>query len=148
MIRTYDEEYAADHTTPSVAVPSVDSLRFARRLLRMLVALNWLVGTRIVALLFTSVVAEPWLMHALGMRPAPQHSSLATAARLIMLVGIVATPMTHVVLTRLQRIVDTVREGSPFAHENAARLRTIAWAVLGLELLHLSAGLRGAAART
>jgi hypothetical protein len=37
-------------------------------------------------------------------------------------------------------VVDTVRVGDPFVIVNAQRLRTIAWAVLGLELMHLVVG--------
>jgi hypothetical protein len=45
--------------------------------------------------------------------------------------------------------VETARRGNPFLAENAARLRSVAWAVLGLEVLHLAAGLvtRGVLAR-
>ena len=61
-----------------------------------------------------------------------------------MVVGILAVPVTHVVLARLLAIVHTVTTRNPFVAENAERLRTIAWAVLGLELLHLSVGAIGA----
>jgi hypothetical protein len=60
--------------------------------------------------------------------------------RLIMVIGIGAVPLTHIVLTRLLAIVETVRLGDPFVAENAGRLQTIAWIVLGLELLHLAVG--------
>jgi hypothetical protein len=40
-------------------------------------------------------------------------------------------------LKALLTIVESVRGGDPFSADNAARLRTIAWALLGLELLHL-----------
>jgi hypothetical protein len=55
-------------------------------------------------------------------------------------IGIGSVPFTHVVLTRLLAIVETVRLGDPFVADNAARLKTMAWAVLGLELLHLAVG--------
>src|SRR4051812_33921728 len=113
MIRTFDEEATGD-AVPLVATSPVDPLSFTRRLIRILVGLNWLMGAGIVGLLITSFVADAWLMRALGMRPAAKHSTLAVTARLIMLVGIVATPITHVVLTRLQAVVDTVRSGNPF----------------------------------
>ncbi|HEV7992152.1 MAG TPA: DUF2975 domain-containing protein [Gemmatimonadaceae bacterium] len=141
MIRTVATVYSDGAAVPMVAVPPVDPLSFSRRLLRILVGLNLLMGAGIVGLLVTSFVAGPWLIHALGVRPALKHSTLDVAARLIMLVGIAATPLTHVVLTRLQAIVEMVRRRNPFISENAARLRTVAWAVVGLELLHLTAGL-------
>jgi hypothetical protein len=58
-----------------------------------------------------------------------------------MLVGIGVVPLAHVVLTRLRTIVDTVKVGDPFLPENAARLRVIAWSVLGIELLHVVVGI-------
>jgi hypothetical protein len=60
--------------------------------------------------------------------------------RLVMVIGIAAVPVTHVVLARLLAIVETVAGGDPFVTENAARLKAIAWAVLGLEVLHLAVG--------
>ncbi|HLL84401.1 MAG TPA: DUF2975 domain-containing protein [Longimicrobium sp.] len=38
-------------------------------------------------------------------------------------------------------LVDTVGRADPFVAENAMRLRTMAWAVLALELLHLAVGI-------
>jgi hypothetical protein len=34
-------------------------------------------------------------------------------------------------------MVESVRTGEPFTRENAGRLRTTAWAMLALELLHI-----------
>jgi hypothetical protein len=141
MIRTMDEERSTREAVHLMTVPPVDPLRVSGQLLHVLVRLNLVVGAGIVALLGTSLIADAWLLHALGMHPAPQHSTLSLAVRLVMLVGIAAAPLTHVVLSRLRAIVETVRRGSPFISENAARLRNVAWAVLGLELLHLAARL-------
>jgi hypothetical protein len=68
--------------------------------------------------------------------------------RLVMVLGIAAVPVAHVVLTRLLAIVGTVADGDPFVTENAARLKKIAWALLGLELLHLAVGAVVAGAST
>ena len=57
--------------------------------------------------------------------------------RAIMVLGIAGIPIAHVVLSRLLTIVESVRTGEPFTVDNAGRLRTIAWALLGLELLHV-----------
>ena len=54
--------------------------------------------------------------------------------RLIMVIGVVAAPITNAILSRLLSIVETVRAGDPFVTENASRLQTIAWSVLALEL--------------
>jgi len=46
----------------------------------------------------------------------------------------------HLVLTRLLAIVETVKVGNPFVMANAVRLKTIAWAILGLEMMHFTVG--------
>lgn len=127
-----------------------DTLKVSRRVLRALIKLNLLMGLAILALLIASIVAETWLMTALGAAHGDVASNryLYLGMRLIMVIGIGAVPLTHVVLTRLLAIVETVRLGDPFVAENAARLQTIAWMVLGLELLHLAVGAIAAAVST
>jgi hypothetical protein len=49
-------------------------------------------------------------------------------------------PVAHHILTRLLAMVETVRAGDAFVLENAGRLRTMAWAVLGMTLLHVVVG--------
>lgn len=127
-----------------------DTLKVSRRVLRALIKLNLLMGLAILALLIASIVAETWAMTALGAAHGDVTSNhyLFHGMRLIMVIGIGAVPLTHIVLTRLLAIVETVRLGDPFVAENAARLQTIAWMVLGLELLHLAVGAIAAAVST
>ena len=108
-----------------------------RNVLRALIVLNVVVGLLIGALLLASLLAESWVMTALGVRPGEGRAALFLSMRLVAVLGIAAVPFTHVVLARLRDIVETVRRGDAFVPRNAARLRTIAWAVLGLEVLHL-----------
>jgi hypothetical protein len=117
-----------------------DALNVSRRVLRALIKLNLLMGFLILALLIASLVAETWVMTGLGAPPTDGTSALYLGMRLIMVIGIGAVPLAHIVLTRLLGIVETVRLGDPFVAENAARLQRIAWMVLGLELLHLAVG--------
>jgi hypothetical protein len=117
--------------------PNPDALTLTRRLLRVLIRLNQLMGVGILALLVATLVAEGPVMGALGI-PAPERTPrLVLGMRVIMVLGIAAVPIAHLVLTRLLTIVHTVGDGDPFVMENAGRLQRIAWAVLGLELLHL-----------
>jgi hypothetical protein len=97
-------------------------------------------GALILALLIASLIAESWVMRALGVRPVPGNSMLSVGMRLIMIIGICSVPITHLVLTRLLAIVETVKVGNPFVMANAVRLKAIAWAILGLELLHFTVG--------
>lgn len=117
------------------------SLAMSRTFLRILVKLNVLMGIFILALLIATIVAEDFAMKALmGAHPHADNASFIMGVRTIMVIGIVAVPIAHLVLTRLLAIVDTVSDGDPFVAVNAERLKTIAWAVLGLELLHLVVG--------
>ena len=105
--------------------------------LRVLVVLNWLCGALILALLAMSLLAAEWTWRALGVGAAAGHEALVAGMRAIMAIGIIAVPVAHVVLSRLLQIVESVRAGEPFTLPNAARLKTIAWALFGLELLHV-----------
>ena len=125
------------------------ALTASRALLRLLIVLNLLFGALILALLVCSFLAEGWLFEALGARPGGgENPMLIPAMRALMLVGLCSVPLAHVVLTRLLAIVASVGRGDPFVADNAARLQTIAWALLGLELLHLAAGAIAALAST
>jgi len=116
------------------------ALRLSWRVLRTLRILNFAAGGAIAALLMASLLAPDALFAALGVRPASDAGRLERGMRLIMLAGIIAVPVSHVILARLLAIVATVREGDPFVRENGHRLQAIAWAVLGLEALHLVIG--------
>lgn len=118
-----------------------DPLALSRRVLRLVIALNLLMGALILALLIASLVNESWVMRALGAWPSPGSPMLIMSMRLIMVLGICATPIVHVVLTRLLAIVETVSVGNPFIVTNANRLKTIAWAILALELMHFAVGM-------
>ena len=117
------------------------SLALSRKALRVLITLNWIAGFLILALLIATIAIGDPVLKALGFEPVPGDATLMVGGILIMVVGIVSVPITHVVLTRLLAIVGTVGQGDPFIIENAKRLQTIGWAVLGLEVLHLGVGL-------
>jgi len=120
--------------------PSPGALALSRRVLRGLLVLNVIYGLTIMALLVASLVAEGPVMGALGVKPADDSGALIRGMRLITVAGIASVPIGHVILARLLAIVDTVRAGDPFVVENGDRLQTIAWSVLGLQLLHLVVG--------
>jgi len=105
--------------------------------LRVLIVLNWILGGLILTLLAATFQAEEWTWRALGVGAVAGHEAIVAGMRTIMAIGIAAVPIAYVVLKELSRIVESVRDGDPFSAGNAARLRTIAWALLGLELLHL-----------
>jgi len=105
--------------------------------LRALILGNLVFGGLVLALFIASLIAEDWVWTALGVRPSGSNATLFLWGRVVMVIGIGSVPFSYIVLTRLLAIVDTVRLGDPFVAGNAARLKTMAWALLGLELLHL-----------
>ena len=123
------------------AFPS--TLATVRTVVRALIVLNLVLGVGILALFLASLVARDYVFAALGADIT--NARLIDGARLIMAIGIGSAPLAHILLTRLLAIVETVRRGDPFVPENAARLQTTAWALLGLELLHLAVGAIAAA---
>jgi hypothetical protein len=123
------------------AFPS--ALATARTMVRGLIVLNALLGMGIFALFVAGLVARDAVFAALGVDVT--NAWLIQGGRLIMAIGIASAPLTHLLLTRLLAIVETVRRGDPFVAGNAARLQTTAWALLGLELLHLAVGAIAAA---
>jgi hypothetical protein len=116
------------------------SLPIAYVVLRLLVVLNWLFGTAILALLIWSLTHEQWTMTALGVPPSPETGRLIIGMRAVAALGLAAIPLNYAVLKRLLAIVETVRVGDPFVAANAYRLQAIAWALLALQLLSLVIG--------
>jgi hypothetical protein len=119
--------------SPSAALP------IAHVALRFLIVLNWVFGAAILALLVLAPT-QAWIRRALGVPPSPEADRLIMGLYAIAAFGLAAIPLNHVVLKRLLAIVETVRGGDPFVAANASRLQTIAWALLGLQLLSLVIG--------
>ena len=115
------------------------ALAVSHGVLRVLIALNGLFGLLVLGLLITSIVAEPFFVEAMGLKPEGKLPVLGM--RLIMVIGLASVPLAHILFTRLLAIVGTVGSGDPFVARNAERLRACAWTVLGLEGLHLLVGL-------
>jgi hypothetical protein len=127
--------------------PYSAALPIAYVVLRLLVVLNWLFGAAIL-LLLVAMPNEQWIMSAFKLAPSPDAERLVMGLRAVAVLGLVAVPLNHMVLKRLLAMVETVRSGSPFVAANAARLQTIAWALLALQLLSLAIGAIGMAVST
>jgi hypothetical protein len=113
------------------------ALRITQASLRVLIVLNWILGALIFALLAATLLAEEWTWRALGVGAVAGHEGIVAGMRTIMVIGIAGVPIAYVLLRELLKIVESVRAGDPFSADNAARLRTIAWALLGIELLRV-----------
>ena len=123
-----------------MSLPYESALGVSRRVLRLLVVINWAYGLAILGLLTWSLIARDFAMTALGVAPAADRETMMRGMQLVAFIGILAVPLMHIVLSRLLSIVDTVRAGDPFIIENARRLQTIAQTVLATQVLHLLIG--------
>lgn len=116
-----------------------DTLDLSRKLIRVLIKLNIFVGIFIAGMLVFSLIAQQFLMEALTGH-AISKPAVLWAMRSMMIVGVLAAPLAHRLLTRLLEIVESVGDGKAFVSENAVRLQAIAWTLLALQLLHLAVG--------
>jgi hypothetical protein len=131
----------------SKPIPPSAALPIAHVVLRILIILNWLMGTAIAALL-VAMPNEQWIMAAFKLSPSPDADRLIMGLRAVAGLGLVAIPVNYGVLKRLLAMVETVRAGDPFVATNAQRLRTIAWSLFALQLLSIVIGTIGKAVST
>jgi hypothetical protein len=120
--------------------PQSTALPLAYLALRFLLLLNLLYGAAILGLLIYTFVDQPWMMRAINVPEGVEAAPIMTGLRAIAALGILAVPINHLILTRLARMVDTVRAGDPFVAANAYRLQAIAWLLLALQLLSMVIG--------
>jgi hypothetical protein len=112
------------------------ALSVSRRAIWALIKLNWLAGAVILGLLLWTFVSASMITEISDGQATP-GSRLAHAMQAAMMLAVLATPVTHVVLTRLREIIDSVASGEPFVLANATRLRMIAWCIVGLEVMNV-----------
>ena len=120
--------------------PAATALSVSQVVLRILIVFNWVYGAIILAILVGMLTAERWMLTALGVPPSPESGPLIQGMRTIAALGLVGVPLNFIVFSRLLAMVNTVSAGDPFVAQNAARLQTISWAILGLQLLQLAIG--------
>jgi hypothetical protein len=116
-------------------------LGVSRALLKIARALNIAVAAAFAAMLLASFVFEPTFHDYFGRRAELDADVILPVMRLWVATGLPMFAAVHVMLSRLLAMVETVRAGEPFVPENAARLRTIAWCLLVVQLFELACGL-------
>ena len=116
------------------------ALTASRAVLRILIVLNWVYAAAILTGLIGSFTAERIVMTAIGVPPSPETEPLIQGMRVMALLGLVSIPLHYVILRRLLDIVESVRAWDPFVFRNASRLQTIAWALMGLQVLSIIIG--------
>jgi Protein of unknown function (DUF2975) len=129
-----------------MARPQSGALSAARILLRVMRAFNLLTGVLLVAALPASFLFEPQFFEFFSKQPPRIDPAwLMPVLQIWLLLALAMVAAVHVLLARLLAVVETVRSGDPFVPDNAARLQTIAWCALALQLLHLTFGVMAAA---
>jgi hypothetical protein len=116
-------------------------LGVSRALLTIWRVLNLFCAAAFIVVLGASFVFEPSFRDYYSRRPPLDPDLIIPVLRTWVLVGLPAFAAIHVLLTRLLAMIDTVRAGDPFVPENAARMKTIAWCLLVVQLFDLSCGL-------
>src|SRR5687768_1924547 len=95
----------------SMAESYPDALALSRKVLRVLIYGNLLMGFLILLLLIASLINGEWVMTALS---GGENTQMSLGMRAVMVVGICSVPFAHVILSRLRAIVETVKRGDPF----------------------------------
>lgn len=113
-------------------------LSIANVVVRVLIVLNWLYGAVVLSILAGLFTAPGWTMSAIGVSPDAQTPTFLTGLRIIAALGLLAIPLNLGLLKRLAAMIGTVRTGDPFVADNARRLDTIAFILLGQQLLSLA----------
>jgi hypothetical protein len=88
-----------------------------------------------------ALIGPDLLMDALAeeLSAPPSRATLWAAAGLLALTAALLALLV-LFLRHMKRIIDTVAEGDPFIPANAERLRSMAWLMLGIQLIALPVG--------
>lgn len=117
------------------------ALAASRTLLKLARALNLLAAAILILCLLGTFLFEPAFRDFFTKKPARiDPAMLIPVLRTWMLLAIPALAAMHILLSRLLDMVATVRAGDPFVPENAVRMKTIAWALLAVQLFGLASG--------
>src|SRR5690349_9190776 len=111
-----------------MAVDRSTLLPVAYIVLRILTLLNWLYGVAILGLVVFANTNPAWFMRAIDVPAGTDARRIMMGLTAIAMLGVLAVPLNHLILTRLRRMVETVSRGDPFVAVNAYRLNAIAWA--------------------
>jgi len=109
--------------------------------LKLFIGLNIVIAAGFFVLLAASFVFEDAFVGYYRTHiPKADAALLIPTLRAMVLIGAPMFAAVHVLLSRILEIVETVRQGRPFVIDNAMRLRTIGWALVMIQLLHVGLG--------
>lgn len=125
--------------------PHSSALSASRILLGILRAFNLVMGVALAVAFPASFLFEAQFLEFFSKQPPRIDPTwLLPVLRIWIVLALPMFAAVHVLLSRLLAVVETVRSGDPFVPENAARLKTMAWCVLAIQLLHLTFGVLAA----
>lgn len=112
----------------------------SRILLKIWRILNLAGAAAIVAATLASFIFEPAFRAYFERQPGLDADGILPTLRLWVVIALPVFAAIHIMASRLLEMTETARAGDPFALENAARLRTIAWCLLMVQLFELACG--------
>lgn len=117
-------------------------LTTTRWILRGLNWMNW--GLGIPAVLFLLFIGfatpNPFIQALTNARPGTDAAVMIVWLRWITIIIAPIIPLAHIILAKLIAMIDSVPDGTALSVVNAERLRQIAWALIGINLLDLLFG--------
>lgn len=117
-----------------------DLIRSSAQALRLASIANWTFGAAVLAGMTASIsLGGRFTTMLLGDDGGIGLDARTAGMRCLLLLGIVMAGAIFVLLRSLGRIIVTVLAGDPFVMDNAARLRTIGWSLLFIQLLDIPA---------
>jgi hypothetical protein len=115
-------------------------VKTSRLVVRIALIVNRVFFVAVICLLLVSLIFHGqfagWMLQPAAGRDL---GAAATGMRLLMLIGIAMAVGTEILLRALLEIIASAGAGDPFISVNARRLRTIGWALLGLQCLEFPA---------
>jgi hypothetical protein len=117
-------------------------LQTSRWIVRVLNWLNWGLGIpSLMFLAFIGFATGASFIDALSRsQPEMDAGTMVTWIRWITVIVAPIIPLAHIILTRLIAMIDSVPAGTALSLLNAERLRQIAWALIGINMLDLAFG--------
>lgn len=116
----------------------LDALRLSRWFVRVLFWLNVIFAAAFVILLAWWSVGPHWIASILDKKyGAHSGGAILDLLRATLALGVMSAIPVGMILTMLSRMIDTVREGTPFIAINARRLLLMGWLVIGLQVADL-----------
>lgn len=114
------------------------AMGLSRFLLWVLIGMNIVLGAMMLGGFIASFVFEQPLVGVLRRwLQGPDIGLLLPTARIWLLLVLPGVAAAHLLFRRTLDLLRSVREGQPFAAENAQRLRIMAWCLLAIQVIHL-----------